>query len=84
MAIREAEDDLRDEEFPDEDSLSDDDTTRQCPACGTAVHELSDHCPGCGHWFLDAQAPRRRSSLPLVLIAVLTALALLWYVLWRT
>lgn len=84
MEIREAQDDLRDEEFPDEESLtSDDDSTRPCPACGAPVHELSDHCPRCGHWLLDADSPVRHTSLLLAIIAALTALALLFYLLGR-
>ena len=84
MEIREAHDDLRDEESPDEEPLaSDDDSTRPCPACAAPVHELSDHCPHCGYWLLDSESTRRRPNLLLILVVTLTALALLYYLLGR-
>ena len=76
MEIRDT-DDLRDDEYPDEtvDSVAAD--TRPCPACGEDVHELCDHCPSCGHWITDGRTSTGKHTLLWIVIAVLTAVALI-------
>ncbi|MFH0963489.1 MAG: hypothetical protein V2A58_05700 [Planctomycetota bacterium] len=75
MEIRDADEDLGDEEFPDEgtDEIS---QTRPCPSCGSPVYELSDRCPNCGFWIPADRSSRR--SLVVIVIAILAAAALLF------
>lgn len=79
MEIRDA-DDLRDDEYPDEEEGGDGDDTRPCPACGADVHDLSDHCPHCGHWIVGDSAPAHTRTVVWIIIAVVVAIALLLYV----
>jgi len=57
--------------------------TRPCPACGGEIHDLSDRCPGCGHWVDDEAAAdgmgRWRSSV--VWIVILSLAGLGWVLL---
>ena len=47
----EADDDVRDDAYPDEDE-SDDDTTATvvCPHCGAEVYEDAEYCPACDNY----------------------------------
>ena len=88
METRES-DDLRDDEYPDEadespyqasDSAYDGPSdTRRCPACGAEVYELSDHCPHCGHWIIEAHRSGRR-ALFWIIIAIVTAISFFLFV----
>ena len=46
-------DELDDEDWYDEENDPDDESV-QCPECGHAVPDISDHCPTCGYWLTDA------------------------------
>ena len=78
MEIREA-DDINRSEFPDEGDDSEDYATRPCPACGAPVHELSDHCPHCGHW-ITSEGRKGRRSVVLVIAVIVVAVAVFLYV----
>ena len=77
MEIRDA-DGLRDDEYPDEsdDAPGDSADRRPCPACGADIHELSDHCPHCGHWITCDDVPAGRHTLLWIIVAILAAVAL--------
>ena len=62
--FEEAGDELRDDEYPDEDQLDDDATeTLACPHCGAEVYEDAEYCPVCDNYITpDANA---RSAWPL-------------------
>ncbi|MDZ4819731.1 MAG: zinc ribbon domain-containing protein [Planctomycetota bacterium] len=67
-----SDDDLDEEEYPDEDSFSDDETaTRECPRCGVDIYEDAEQCPLCGHWITPDTSPwSGRSGWWIVLGAV--------------
>jgi uncharacterized paraquat-inducible protein A len=72
----EADDDLDESEYPDDD---DSDETVPCPYCREPVYEDAERCPRCGHYLSREDAPRRR---PWWLVAgvVLCLTAVAWWV----
>jgi hypothetical protein len=75
-------DDLRDEEYPDEDRLDDEATeTIACPHCGAEVYQDAAVCPACGTYLTPdtsvwSDRPLWWTLLALVgVVAVLVALA---------
>lgn len=76
-----SDDELRDEEYPDEedDSFDEEETlTTPCPACGAEVYEDAEQCPACGHYITHATSPWQGRSPLWIALGVLGTLALLW------
>jgi len=54
LRFEESGDELRDDEFPDEDEFDDDlSPVAPCPQCGAEVYEDAVQCPICGTYITD-------------------------------
>lgn len=51
-----------DSSYGDSDD-DDSDATISCPNCRAAIYAELDHCPRCGHWFIDADRAARETGL---------------------
>jgi uncharacterized paraquat-inducible protein A len=82
-----ADDELREEEWPDSADLDPDEAepTVACPECGSEIHEEAPRCPHCGIWVTgdSSAAARSRGWLWPCVVGALVVLALLgWRILW--
>lgn len=59
----EADDELRDDEYPDNDDS--DDATVACPHCGADVYEDADYCPVCDNYITITSSASPLSGRPL-------------------
>jgi hypothetical protein len=75
---RDADSELEDSEYPDEDD-QDDDETALCPYCQEWVYDDAEHCPHCGNYLSREDAPVRRPWW-LVLGVAACLLVVLWWI----
>jgi hypothetical protein len=67
---------------PDEDFRDDEwaggggDDLRTCPSCRREIHAEAERCPLCGDYVVDAESPRRRMPLWMIVGAVLAFVVL--------
>ena len=62
----EADDELRDDEYPENDDSDDDATaTVVCPHCGTDVYEDAEYCPVCDNYITITSGASPLSGRPL-------------------
>jgi hypothetical protein len=80
MPWRDADDDLDENEFPDEDGDQDDDDTIPCPHCLRPVYEDSERCPACGSYLSREDAPKRHAWWLIVGVFVCLFAVLKWVV----
>ena len=80
--VDEDEDDLHDREFPDDIDTADGDEPADiaCPYCGEMISEDAERCPKCGDYIVEADAPRRRVPMWIIIAAVvcLAVILLTW------
>jgi len=71
-------DELRDEEFPDEDPCDDDlSETVACPECGAEVYEDAVRCPVCGTYIPSGSGLFANRPGWWIAVAILLVLALI-------
>lgn len=77
-----SEDELRDEEYLDEedDNWDNDDEaeTFACPACGADVYEESQRCPECGEYISQSTGPLAGRSTAFVILGIAGIVATIW------
>jgi len=75
-----SDDDLRDEEFPDDEDNYDSDEvdTIPCPECGADVYEEAEQCPACGWYITSSSNPLSGRSWWWIALGMLGIIAVIW------
>jgi hypothetical protein len=76
-----SDDDLRDDEFPDEDD-ADDGSTTTCPECGAEIYDDTPRCPHCGSYLPADVGQRSGGPAWWIVLGVAVALAAIamWFI----
>lgn len=78
-----AEDELRDEEYPDESDMLDDEESDlvRCAACGAEVYEESVQCPVCGEYLTADTNPLSSWPMGFIIFGIVGIIATIWVLL---
>lgn len=81
-----ADDDLRDEEYPDESDMMDDEDSEEtdtvlCSACHAEVYEDSVQCPVCGEYLVSDTHPLSHWPVGYAIFGILGVIATIWVLL---
>ncbi len=66
---------LRDEEYPDEDTMDEHSFEQQCPECGQWIYDDVDVCPHCGMFIVADTRPLAGRPLWWLLLGLLGIVA---------
>lgn len=79
MSWEDADEDLDDREFPDDED-EDGEETVPCPYCLRPVYEDAERCPECGHYLSREDRPSRRPWWLVVGVLVCLLVVLRWVI----